>query len=91
MLSEQVADHFREASGTSLNQLAVYNPTPLVSDKPVEHKIELDKMNARKQAMVALKSAYGGATWSNVGLNVRFGTALAINPVSPNVIYAGSA
>jgi hypothetical protein len=61
MLSEQVADHFREASGTSLNQLAVYNPTPLVSDKPVEHKIELDKMNARKQAMVALKSAYGGA------------------------------
>jgi hypothetical protein len=61
MLSEQVADHFREASGTGPSQLAVYNPTPLVSDKPVEHKIELDKMNARKQAMVALKSAYGGA------------------------------
>jgi hypothetical protein len=61
MLSEQVADHFREASGSRPGQLAVYNPVPLVSDKPVEHKIELDKMNARKQAMVALKSAYGGA------------------------------
>ena len=37
------------------------------------------------------KSTDGGATWSSVGLNVRFGTALAINPVSPNVMYAGTA
>ena len=60
-LSEQVAEHFNQASGEAIGVLKVYNPTPLVSDKPVEHKIELDKMKAGKQAMVALKSAYGGA------------------------------
>src|SRR5262245_46889275 len=60
-LSETVADHFREASGEVLHQLAVYNPTPLVSRTRVEHKIELEKMKVGKQAMVALKSAYGGA------------------------------
>jgi len=60
-LSEQVAEHFQQASGEAVGLLKVYNPTPLVSDKPVEHKIELEKMRAGKQAMVALKSAYGGA------------------------------
>ena len=47
--------------GEVFDQLAVYNPTPLVSGTAVEHKIELEKMKAGKQAMVALKSAYGGA------------------------------
>jgi len=60
-LSEEVAEHFREASGEVFDQLGVYNPTPLVSDRRVEHQIELDRMKAGKQAMVALKSAYGGA------------------------------
>jgi len=60
MLSDAVAEHFREASGKAIGQLAVYNPTPLVEDKPVEHRIELERMGIKKQAFVALKSAYGG-------------------------------
>jgi len=60
-LSERVSEHFREASGEVFDQLAVFNPAPLVTRTRVEHKIELEKMKAGKQAMVALKSAYGGA------------------------------
>lgn len=60
-LSQQVAEHFQEASGQTLRQLAIHNPAPLLSNARVEHKIELEKMRVRKQAMVALKSAYGGA------------------------------
>jgi hypothetical protein len=60
-LSEEVAEHFREASGEVLNRLAVPNPTPLLEAARVDHKIELAKMKVGKQAMVALKSAYGGA------------------------------
>jgi hypothetical protein len=60
-LSQEVGEHFREASGEVLNRLAVPNPTPLLSDAKVDHKIELEKMKVGKQAMVALKSAYGGA------------------------------
>jgi hypothetical protein len=60
-LSEEVGEHFREASGDVLNRLAVPNPTPLLSDAKVEHKMDLEKMKVGKQAMVALKSAYGGA------------------------------
>jgi gas vesicle protein len=60
-LSEQVAEHFRQASGDVLDQIGVANPAPLVSSAKVSHKIELEKMKVGKQAMVALKSAYGGA------------------------------
>jgi dynamin family protein len=60
-LSQQVAEHFREASGDVLDQLGVFNPTPVASQARIDHKIELDKMKAGKQAMVALRSAYGGA------------------------------
>jgi hypothetical protein len=60
-LSDTVSQHFREASAEVLDKLSVYNPTPLLSRTRVEHRIELDKMKAGKQAMVALKSAYGGA------------------------------
>jgi hypothetical protein len=59
-LSETVGQHFHEASAEVLNKLSVYNPTPLLSRTRTEHKIELDKMKVGKQAMVALKSAYGG-------------------------------
>lgn len=61
LLSEEVAEHFREASGEVLDRLAVPNPTPMLAGARVEHKIELQKMKVGKQAMVALKSAYGGA------------------------------
>jgi gas vesicle protein len=60
-LSERVADHFRQASSEVFDQIAVFNPALLVSRTRVDHKIELEKMKAGKQAMVALKSAYGGA------------------------------
>lgn len=60
-LSQQVADHFREASGDVLDQLGVYNPTPVVSQARIESKVELEKMKAGKQAMVAMRSAYSGA------------------------------
>jgi gas vesicle protein len=60
-LSEQVGQHFQEASGEVLRQFPVFNPTPLASSVEVDHNIELEKMKVGKQAMVALKAAYGGA------------------------------
>jgi gas vesicle protein len=60
-LSEQVGEHFQEASGEVLRQFPVTNPTPLATSIEVDHNIDLDKMKVGKQAMVALKSAYGGA------------------------------
>lgn len=59
-LSEQVFRHFQEASGDVLDQLAVYNPMDVVSRADVEHRMDLDKMNVRKQAMTALKNSYMG-------------------------------
>ncbi|MEV6598544.1 dynamin family protein [Actinoplanes sp. NPDC051346] len=60
-LSDDVATHFEEAAGQILRQVAITNPLPLAGTAQVEHKIDLVRMNRRKQAMVALKSAYGGA------------------------------
>lgn len=60
-LSEEVGEHFRQASGEVLGELAIPSPTPMLARARVDHKIELDKMGVGKQAMVALKSAYGGA------------------------------
>jgi hypothetical protein len=60
-LSEEVAEHFRAASGEVLDRLAVPNPTPMLAGAQVDHKLELDRMKVGKQAMVALKGAYGGA------------------------------
>ncbi len=60
-LSEQVGQHFQEASGEVLRQFPVFNPTPLAGSVDVDHNIDLEKMKVGKQAMVALKSAYGGA------------------------------
>jgi hypothetical protein len=59
-LSEEVAAHFRQASGQVLDELSVYNPVALVSEQRVDHKIDLERMTVGKQAWVALKSAYGG-------------------------------
>jgi hypothetical protein len=60
-LSDDVATHFREAAGQVLRQVSIANPVPLAGTAQVDHKIELAKMKVGKQAMVALKSAYGGA------------------------------
>ncbi|HEX6871030.1 MAG TPA: dynamin family protein, partial [Micromonosporaceae bacterium] len=78
-LSADVGEHFRVASGQVLEQLAVYNPTPLVSATGVEHKIELEKMKAGKQAMVALKSAYGGALMFTM---LAAMTGIVLGPIS---------
>jgi hypothetical protein len=78
-LSIDVGDHFREASGQIFDQLAVYNPTPLMSGSRVEHKIELEKMKAGKQAMVALKSAYGGVIMFTM---LGAMTGIALGPLS---------
>jgi len=59
-LSEQVGNHFREASGEVLDRLAVYNPTPLLSQARMDPNIKLEKMGVGKQTMVALKGTYGG-------------------------------
>ncbi len=59
-LGGEVAEHFREAAGQARGTLSVFNPMPLVSGQSVDHKIEMERMKAGKQAWVALKSAYGG-------------------------------
>jgi predicted transglutaminase-like cysteine proteinase len=84
-LSVQVAEHFREASGDVFNELGVYNPTPVVSKARVEHKIELEKMKAGKQAMVALRSAYGGVLMFTM-LSSLAGIALGPIPIGIGLV-----
>ncbi|MGH3762431.1 dynamin family protein [Actinophytocola sp.] len=60
-LSERVGEHFREASGGLYRQFDVHDPTRLADAGPIGDDLDLKKMRAGKQAMVALKSAYGGA------------------------------
>jgi GTPase Era involved in 16S rRNA processing len=60
-LSGRVGDHFHEASTMLMRRPAVADPTPLASVADFQHKIDLQRMRIAKQAMVALKSAYGGA------------------------------
>jgi GTPase SAR1 family protein len=59
-LSTQVGEHFREASGQVLDQLEVYNPTPVLDKARIDQNVRLNKMGVRAQAFVALKGAYGG-------------------------------
>jgi molybdopterin converting factor small subunit len=59
-LSERVGEHFREAAGTAFTRPSVHDPTPLAAAE-VDDDLDLKKMRAVKQALVALKSAYGGA------------------------------
>lgn len=59
-LSEQVWRHFQEGSGEILDRLAIYNPADVLARAEVDHKMELEKMGVRKQAMTALKSSYMG-------------------------------
>ncbi|HEV7651941.1 MAG TPA: dynamin family protein [Actinophytocola sp.] len=60
-LSERVGEHFREASGSMYRQFDVHDPTPLAEVGGFGDSLDLKKMRAVKQALVALKSAYGGA------------------------------
>jgi hypothetical protein len=81
-LSEEVAEHFRYASGEVFDQLGVYNPTSKLGGAAVEHKIELQKMKAGKQAMVALKSAYGGALMFTM---LGAMTGIVLGPISVGI------
>jgi hypothetical protein len=74
-----VAEHFREASGRIYEAMTVYNPTRLVAETPVAHKIELDKMKVGKQAAVAFKSAYGGVLMFTM---LGALTGIALGPLS---------
>jgi GTPase Era involved in 16S rRNA processing len=78
-LSEEVAEHFRAASGEVFNQLAVFNPTARLSGTRVEHKIELEKMKTGKKAMVMLKSAYGGTLMFTMLASMA---GIALGPIS---------
>jgi hypothetical protein len=60
-LSERVGRHFHEASSGLLSRPRVHDPAPLATLAEFEHKIDLQRMRVPKQAMVALKNAYGGA------------------------------
>lgn len=62
-LSEEVGRHFLAASGEVLDRIAIADPMRLVSaaTSRVDPRLDLEKMKVGKQAMVALKSAYGGA------------------------------
>jgi hypothetical protein len=60
-LSERVGEHFREASGGLYRQFDVHDPTPLADVGEIGADLDLKKMRAVKQGLVALKSAYGGA------------------------------
>jgi hypothetical protein len=59
-LGQLVGEHFREASGDDLAELAIYNPTPLLDRTEFDVGIKLERMTARKQTMVALKGSYSG-------------------------------
>ncbi|MEU4155363.1 dynamin family protein [Actinoplanes sp. NPDC026670] len=60
-LGLKVGDHFHEASTMIMRRPSVTDPTPMASVADFQHKIDLERMRITKQAMVALKSAYGGA------------------------------
>ena len=76
-LSDDVAAHFQEAAGQALHQVAVTDPVSLAGTTQVDHKIELAKMKVGKQAMVALKSAYGGVLMNGDELIVWNGLRVA--------------
>ena len=60
-LGERVGHHFHSDSATLLHRPPVHDPARLATVEEFEHKIDLQRMRVGKQAMVALKNAYGGA------------------------------
>ena len=59
-LSELVEDHFREASGEILDDLAVYNPVTMVSTATIEANVDLDKMGLGASGFQVLRGSYMG-------------------------------
>ncbi|MGK5683552.1 dynamin family protein [Actinoplanes sp. URMC 104] len=60
-LGNRVGEHFLAASASLMGGPAVPDPTALATVDDFQHKIDLTRMRVGKQAMVALKNAYGGA------------------------------
>lgn len=83
-LSQVVADHFRDASGDDLSRLAVYDPTPLLTQAEIDPHVDLEKMNARKQTMVALRNSYSG-----ILMFTMLPTLLGITGMAPIAIPIG--
>ena len=59
-LSEDVWQHFRDASGEVFDRLTVYNPAELLAQTGIDRKVDLEKMPLGKQAMTALRGSYMG-------------------------------
>ena len=59
-LSEEVFQHFRDASGEVFDRLTVYNPAELLAQTGMDRKVDLAKMTLGKQAMTALRGSYMG-------------------------------
>ncbi|MEV6303144.1 dynamin family protein [Actinoplanes sp. NPDC051861] len=60
-LSVRVGDHFHESATTLQTRSSIHDPAGLAEVADFQHKIDLKRMRMGKQAMVALKNAYGGA------------------------------
>lgn len=73
-LSERVGEHFREAAGSMYSRPSVHDPTPLAAGE-VGDDLDLSKMRVVKQALLAMKSAYGGAMMFTV-VGSMFGVIL---------------
>ena len=59
-LSEQVAQHFRAASGDVLDRLEVYNPATVLGQAQFDHNIEMERLDGGKQISTMLRQSYGG-------------------------------
>ena len=78
-LSELVDEHFREASGEILDDLAVYNPVPMVGGATVEAKVDLAKMGLGATGFQLLRGSYMGVLmFSMVGSMV----GIALGPIA---------
>jgi uncharacterized membrane-anchored protein YhcB (DUF1043 family) len=59
-LSELVGEHFRDGAGDVLSQVRVYDPSVVLDQQQIEHKVKLERMTVGKQTLVALRNSYSG-------------------------------
>ena len=78
-LSGLVDEHFREASGEILDDLAVYNPVPMVGGTTVKAEVDLEKMGLGATGFQILRGSYMGVLmFSMVGSMV----GIALGPIA---------
>jgi len=83
-LNQRVGEHFREAWGEVLGQLAVYDPTSLLSEARIDPQVKLEKMTIQKQTMIALRNSYSG-----VLMFTMIGGLAGLSGLTPLVIPIG--